>query len=166
MLRNREPRDLKPIKRLLISPTFWVSGLILVFAVIYLSGCFELSFGTLSSPEEGFLPFICGAILLGLIGISLLLQIVGDNANIEKELPSKTEVVNGTKLIVILILYTALLPVLGFSVCTFLGTIGSSKVMGANFKRGTILAAAITAIAFILFKKWLHIPLPPPFFMQ
>jgi len=64
-------------------------------------------------------------------------------------------------LAVALVLYAALLPRLGFVVASFALVVVASRLMGApGWWRPALLALSVTGVGYLLFARWLGVPLP------
>ena len=60
-----------------------------------------------------------------------------------------------------LILYAALLPRLGFIASSFALVVLASRLMGARgWWRPVVLGLGVAATAYLLFARWLGVPLP------
>jgi hypothetical protein len=147
--------------RKLTTLSFLLPAGIALASAAYLIGCLSLSFGTFSAPEEGFVPLIFGCLLFGgsfLLTVDCLRGILRGSAY-PSEI-AKGEVLNVLTLTGAMFGYVFLLPILGFSFCTFAIIVASGKIMRAGWRETMLLAAGVTAVGFLLFRVWLNVPLP------
>lgn len=141
--------------------SFLLAAAICAVSIIYLVECFNLSIGTVSAPEEGFVPLIFGILLCGsssLLMVGAFMQVEKGAAPIPKA--NKAEIFKFFMLIAVLIGYVVLLPMLGFTFSTFGLIAASAKIMQAKWGEALILAAGVTLINYLLFIFWMGIPLP------
>ncbi len=133
-----------------------------VISILYLIGCLELNFGTLSMPEEGFVPLIFGSLFFGgccCLSAEALIKIRKESNSSPKN--GKIEVLSIIPLIGTLIGAVILLPILGFTLSTFGLVVISAKIMRVKWLTAFILATGVTLISYLLFVFWLEIPFPP-----
>lgn len=148
------------IKRICTLPFLFPTGMTII-SIVYLIDCLKLNFGTTSSPEEGFIPFIVGFLFFGgscLLAVEAFIKIrkiVAFPVKVEK-----TEIFSILMLTGVLIGFLLLLPILGFSCCTFSLTVASAKIMRAKWISAFMSAISVTLISYIIFIFWLQIPFP------
>ena len=155
---------MKSFIRRICTLSFLVPMGMIVVGIAYLIGCFELNFGTLSLPAEGFMPFIVA--ILFLTGSGWLAVDAFVRANKLHAVSPKTErieIINVLLLVGVLFAYVILLPVLGFVFSSVPLLISSARIMGARWRSALILAMCVTIICYILFIFGLKIPFPSYF---
>jgi putative tricarboxylic transport membrane protein len=116
--------------------------------------------GTVDNPGPGFLPVLCGAVL-GLLSVIYLVQ-----AGLKKE-PAKTSwpgregLVRVGVIFLALLLFTVFLPVTGYLVNTFAFFVVLLRPVGRQRWPLTLtVSAAAVAVSYLLFDRWLMVPLP------
>ncbi len=135
-----------------------IISLHVVIAAVYLYGSSSLPFGTLKSPGAGMFPLLIGVIwaVISLAAFSGQQQPAGEKTD-------KETTVRLTKVGAAIVLYLVLLPVIGFTVSTFLVLYYVSQLMGNQGtinKLGFSLAGVIVSV--LIFQCLLQLPLPEP----
>ena len=151
-------------KRRIGSLSFLLPAGMGVTAAVYVRESFRLNFGRWDVPEEGFVPLIFGVFLLG---GSIFLTVIAYGRPEEKPvLPPKGELKPLAMLVGAWFIYLILLPILGFTICTFLLVIVSAKTMGVRVSVCISLAFGVVLVSYLLFTLWLKVPLPSAFFLH
>ena len=140
----------------LISSLFWLTS-----AVLIIIGSLRLFVGTITNPGPGFFPLIIGC-LLGMTSVVLFIFAIQEGHVVKKPFwvnQRKWYVVVTT--ILSLLIYTTLLPRLGFLVTTFLLLVFLFKVVGELNGIISLGAAILTSVFFYaLFQVTLQVELP------
>lgn len=135
------------------SSGFWLS-----FSIIVCVDSIRMGAGTFSNPGMGFIGFWSAA-LLGLLSLVLLVQTLFKKGEIEVT-PLFKGLLWGrvVAIFVALLLYSKLMPILGYLVSTFILMSFLFWVMGEGQKWwwSPIYASAITLAAFLIFSVWLN----------
>lgn len=119
----------------------------ILLAVFVCIRSFKLNIGTLSSPDPGFMPFVCGA-FIGLFGFMILSQ---EWRNRKKEIGWGA--VNWGKIFMILIgiiIYATLVEKLGYLLTTFFVMILFFKVLGIKKWLFIILYSFLSTLSIYL----------------
>ncbi|MDF2874649.1 MAG: tripartite tricarboxylate transporter TctB family protein [Sporomusa sp.] len=129
-----------------------------VLAAVYLYGSSSLALGTLKSPGAGMFPLIIGSIW----AVISLAAFSGQGQPASERLDKATSV-RLTKVGAAIVLYLVLLPVIGFTVSTFLALYYVSHLMG-NQGWGNKLRFSLTGVivSVLIFQWLLQLPLPEP----
>ena len=133
--------------------------LALLFAtlgVLWIVAAFGMPFWQGFAPESGFVPFWYGIVLVGLSAVILV------NLLRQKETEAETPPI-GKPLIVLAALAGGILGLepAGFGPAIFLLLLFLfAAVEKLPVVRSVVVAAATTAVLLLIFKVWLHIPLP------
>ena len=150
----------------------WSAAGLALLAVMYLLVARRYPLDTLATPGPGVVPLITGVVLLA-VAISLFIvagterpaRHVGglSETGAAPTRPTESARVLRSPLVLAaaLLLYTALLPRLGFIACSFVLVVLASRLMGARgWWRPVVLGLGIAATAHLLFARWLGVPLP------
>ena len=107
------------------------------------------------APGSGLMPLVYGLILIGLAGI-VLARLVLRNAPLAEEPTGKS------LLVLTLVAATIIaLPLLGFAPSVFLMMLALfTLVERLPVVRSLLVAAAASAVLYLVFKTWLGVPLP------
>jgi putative tricarboxylic transport membrane protein len=142
-----------------------VAVILALFGAAYFLAAGEYPVGKIDSPGPGVLPRGLGiafvTLSLYLVGEGLLaLRAERNGASAAGERPKK-----GIKaplgVTVILVLYAGLLPIIGFSIATFLAVFCAGRLLGLEgWVKPLSLAIATTALCFLVFGWLLDVPLP------
>ncbi len=136
---------------------------LLLFGVLTAGLSLQLPLGTLHRPGSGFFPLVLGLLLMGLAA-GHLVQAWWSPPTQTAAPPAPT--VHGSLGRVLLFLgvialATALLEPLGFPLMAFLLMVALLEILGIRRRRDSVVIAFCTAVAaYVLFVKWLQIPLP------
>ena len=138
-----------------------------IVAVIYLVDGMSLNVGTVGMPGEGFVPRVMGIFLL-FCCVLLILKEVAFRRVAQEQSESEEAAGDGGNgkrpmyLMLALLLYTALLPILGFIISTLGLMLVSLKIFEfKNWLWACLIAIAATATTYLIFQKWLQILFPP-----
>jgi putative tricarboxylic transport membrane protein len=140
----------------LISSLFWLAG-----GVLIIFGSLRLLIGGITNPGPGFFPLILGC-LIGVTSVVLFISAVKDRPTEKKPFwadRNKWHIVVGTLLC--LLIYTAVLPRIGFLMTTFLLLTFLFKVVGELNWKISLGAALLSALVFYaLFQRVLNVEFP------
>jgi putative tricarboxylic transport membrane protein len=123
----------------------------------------SLGIGGIMEPGPGFMPFVMGAVMIGL-AIALFFESYLQTRKIPSKKISLWSDVYWKRVVyvaVIMLAYAVLLPKLGYLLDTFVLMVLLLK-SGATIKWPTaIFVGALTAgFSYVLFGTWLHVPFP------
>jgi hypothetical protein len=158
----------------------WSAIGLALLAIGYLLAGRRYPLDTLATPGPGVVPVVAG---LALLGAAISLFVVAGSARPARSVgglietgvaperpiePSETDGVpsrpiNGSALVLAaaLVLYAAVLPRLGFLASSFVLVVVASRLMGAaGWWRPVALAVGVTGASYLLFARWLGVPLP------
>jgi putative tricarboxylic transport membrane protein len=140
----------------LLAAAFW-----LAIALGVLASGAELGLGTLNNPGSGFMIFWVGAAMTALAASALVV------AARQPAGPGLATLWQGTRwwlvpyVSVLLVIYAVLLPVAGFIACTFVLLIVLFRTVDPQgWGMSLLIAASTTAIAYLVFHRWLGTQLP------
>jgi putative tricarboxylic transport membrane protein len=124
----------------------------------------QLPIGSLRGPGSGLFPLALGAILMGLAACHLLhLQLSRRASTAKTEAPATPagDIRRVLLFLGVVGLATALLEPLGYPLVTFLLMAALLELLGLRQRRVSLVIALLAAGAsYLLFVKWLQIPLP------
>jgi hypothetical protein len=136
----------------------WCAASLAVIAAAYLVVNLRYPLDTLAAPGPGVFPLAAGVTLLLLAGAQILVSARG---------PDRDAEVAGSRwrppllMVGLLALYAAALGPLGFLASSFVLVLLAARFMGApGWLRPAVLALGITIGAWVVFVKWLGVPLP------
>jgi putative tricarboxylic transport membrane protein len=135
----------------------WSALSLAVLALGYLLAGRRYPLDTLATPGPGIFPLAAGVALLALAIWQLLAarRTVPDPAG-GGAVPRASLIMS-----VVLALYAATLPVLGFTLTSFVLVFVAARLMGlAGWWRPAALALGVTLASRVLFVTWLGVPLP------
>ena len=146
----------------------WSAVGLALLAVGYLLAGRRYPLDTLATPGPGVVPVVAGGALLA-VAVWLWVSAATpasirpptDQAGLTD--PATTHPMTGRPVILAaaLVLYAALLPRLGFAVSSFALVVLASRLMGApGWWRPAALALGVTGVSYLLFVRWLGVPLP------
>jgi len=140
------------------------SVILFLFGGITLLLSLQLSLGTLRMPGSGFFPLLLGLLLMGLAACHIL-QLHFSKSKPTTEPDAQRDPGGSARQVLIFMgiiaLATALLDLLGFPLVAFLLMVALLKLLGLRRWRDSALIAFLTAGAsYILFVRWLQIPMP------
>jgi putative tricarboxylic transport membrane protein len=158
----------------------WSAAGLAVLALAYLLAGRRYPLDTLATPGPGVVPLIAGVALLATaVWLFVVARFVGaravrpgrDAGGLFKERVAPTRPTEplvqqpmrwtGLALCAALVLYTALLPWLGFAASSFALVVIAARLMGApGWWRPIVLALGVAGVAHLLFARWLGVPLP------
>ena len=140
-----------------------------IVAIIYLIDGMELNIGTVGMPGEGFVPRVMGVFLLFCCAALLVQEMVSPKESEAKnqaseEAPDAENARRPIWLMIALLIYAAVLPILGFVLSTLVLMLASLRIFEyRNWIGSCMIAAAATAVTYFVFEKWLQILFPPGF---
>jgi putative tricarboxylic transport membrane protein len=132
----------------------WSAIGLALLAIGYLLAARRYPLDTLATPGPGIVPLGAG---LALLALSIWLLVTG------RPRPVADPALRWPAIVVsaVLVLYAAVLPRLGFVVSSFALVVVSSRLMGLRgWWRPAALALGVAAAAYLLFARWLGVPLP------
>jgi len=161
----------------------WSAIGLALLAIGYLLAGRRYPLDTLTTPGPGILPVLAG---LALLGAAIWLFVVAGSVSparaagglpgirVAPKRPTEPTLqhpaesaprrpIQWSALIMAgaLVLYAALLPRLGFVVASFALVVVASRLMGApGWWRPALLALSVTGVGYLLFARWLGVPLP------
>ncbi len=142
------------------SSLFW-----LLFSVFVFIESNRLGIGTLQNPETGFISFGASG-LLGILSIILFLQ-----SSFKKEREKIKSPFQGTLwkrvflVLIVLLLYTKLMPFGGYLLSTFLLMTFLFFIVERQKMRWVLaLSSLATLVTYYVFSKWLNCQFPPGLF--
>ncbi len=135
-----------------------IGALILLFVSAWaIIGGLKLGLGKVSEPQPGFFPFWGGVILAILCAVLLFQAWAGRSKGAEAFGAIWRPIIMMTGLIV----YVALLNIIGYLLATIILSIVLLRVLGTKRVWSLALAALIMALgSYILFDRLLNVPLP------
>jgi putative tricarboxylic transport membrane protein len=140
------------------------SVLLLLFGGMTLLLSLQLPLGTLHMPGSGFFPFLLGLLLMGLAACQTFLLWRRAGAGTAESAAEGQADGSARQVLIfmgIIVLATALLELLGFPLVAFLLMLALLKLLGVRRWRDSALIALLTAGAsYMLFVRWLQIPMP------
>ena len=135
-----------------------VATVALAFGATALSESAKLPFGTVHSPGQGFFPWWISAVIL-LLALLLLVEALTSRSRTIREEPHR--IVKVAALLFVLAVYTFLLDLLGYPICTFLLVLFMLSVLDPQRWTVALGMAALTALGtYVVFAVWLSVPLP------
>jgi Tripartite tricarboxylate transporter TctB family len=155
-----------------VSRDGWSAAGLALLAIVYLVIARRYPLDTLATPGPGVMPLIAGVALLA---TAISMFIVARTARQARDVgglsetgaapthPIESSPVRRSPLVLgaALVLYTAVLPRLGFIASSFALVVLASRLMGARgWWRPVALALGVAAAAHLLFARWLGVPLP------
>ena len=139
----------------------WSAAGLALLAIVSLVMARRYPLDTLATPGPGVMPLIAALALLA-TAIVILLTPPSTTSTPASETPADTHHAPGPfVLAAALVIYTALLPRLGFMASSFALVVLASRLMGARgWWRPVALALGVTVGAHLLFARLLGVPLP------
>jgi putative tricarboxylic transport membrane protein len=138
-----------------------ISGaLLLVFGTGFTVGSGSYPYWTPTGPGSGFLPFWLG-LAMAVLAASLLVGATRRPDAGPAWLPSGRALVRLVVVIVATMAFVWLLPVLGMTLGTFLFLVGLLRFLEGHGWVATLgVAAGTSAVNWLVFMYWLHVPFP------
>ena len=136
---------------------------LLLFGAVTAFLSLQLPIGTLRGPGSGLFPLALGLILMGLAACHLIeLHLAGSKPTTDTEAHRDDGSAWRVLLFMgVMVLGTAFLTVLGFPLVAFLLMAGLLYILGVRRWQRVALIALCSAVAsYVLFVRWLQIPLP------
>ena len=134
-----------------------------VLAVVYLGANRQYALDTLATPGPGVFPLAVGLLALGLaVSQAVVAMRAGPGAGpvdrAPRDGPARSHV---PALVAVLVAFAIAVGVVGFLTTSFVLVLVASRLLGArDWLRPAILAAGVTAAAYVIFVAWLGVPLP------
>ena len=150
----------------------WSAAGLALLAIVYLMIARRYPLDTLATPGPGVMPLIAGAALLATAISHFIVagaaRPARDVGGLSETGAAPTRPIEPSRvrrspfvLAAALVLYTAVLPGLGFIASSFALVVLASRLMGARGWWGPVaLALGVAAAARLLFARWLGVPLP------
>jgi putative tricarboxylic transport membrane protein len=118
----------------------------------------KLPFGTIHNPGPGFFPWWTSVVII-LLGLVLVFTALRPRSSHARK--DSGRVVKVFVLLVVLAVYTFLLDLLGYLVCTFLLVLFMLRATDPQRWPIALCVAAMAAIgSYVVFAVWLSVPLP------
>jgi hypothetical protein len=142
----------------------WSAAGLALLAIGYLLAARRYPLDTLATPGPGVVPLVAGVALLGVaIWLFVMSGRIGAT-RVSSRPPAARAGLAASATITLaaaLVLYAAVLPGLGFVVSSFALIVIASRLMGASgWWRPALLAVGVTGVGYLLFARWLGVPLP------
>jgi hypothetical protein len=132
-----------------------------VLAVAYLVANREYALDTLAAPGPGVFPLAVGLSMLGFAAcqaIAATRSSAGAAPHPPGDRRARWRVL---ALVGVLVVYAVAAGTIGFLTASFALVLVSSRLLGARgWLRPAVLAAGVTAAAYLIFVVWLAVPLP------
>ena len=114
-----------------------------------------------SGPQAGFFPLVIGIIIVGFSLIVLIQSFVSDQAQGKEQLKDSLGSFRVASYALSMLLYGSLMTTLGFFLATLLFLFLILKYgEGQGWKITIIFGLATTIASYLLFNRWLGVPLP------
>jgi putative tricarboxylic transport membrane protein len=143
----------------------WVVYLFLILiGGLYFLAAFQYPVGEMTNPGPGLIPRITGVVFVGLAGYLLVAAAL--SRKFRQESPKENEGREQERhtplwVAIILIVYTATIDLLGFTLGSFFAVFILGKVMGLEgWKKSLVLSIGVVVCAQLLFGFALDVPLP------
>jgi hypothetical protein len=124
----------------------------------------SLPLGTLRLPGSGFFPLALGVALMGLAATQGWLLHREKPVEKPAEKPAAAPSDGATRRVVLFMAVvaatTALLSTLGYLATSFLLMVGLLRVLGVRWDHSALIAAASALGCYVVFVRWLRIPMP------
>lgn len=142
------------------------NAMFIIFASLVCAGALKLKFGSFSDPGAGFMPFLCGLLLICLSAIDLVFGIISrwKTDRTDKEIWSDIDWGKLITVVVALGFYVLLMPVVGFSLPTAILLFFLFRLIEhRHWFRATLGAIVVTAVFYLGFGVALGAQLPKGF---
>ena len=118
----------------------------------------KLPLGTVRNPGQGFFPWWTSVVIV-LLALFLLIQALTSRRSINPQASGRIAKV--TALLLVLAMYTLLLDLLGYLICTFFLVLFMLRATNPQRWPVALIMALITAFgSYGVFAIWLSVPLP------
>jgi hypothetical protein len=126
------------------------------------------SFGTIDNPGPGFLPFLLG---LGLGGMSIALLMKGWKKGGKQPMatswPERKGLIKISSIFMMLVLFTLFFEIAGYIVNVFIFFLVLLRPIGRQkWVWSLTISIGATSISYLLFERWLMLPLPRGIWFQ
>ena len=132
-----------------------------VLAIAYLVANRRYALDTLAAPGPGVFPLAVG---LSMLGLAVAQAIAAMRTRTATAPPARADGGPGGRVLLlvgVLVGYPIAAGAIGFLTASFALVLVSSRLLGArDWLRPAILAAGVTAAAYVIFVIWLSVPLP------
>lgn len=155
--RSRAPRALTYERKLQLT------GIVLALvAVAYAKTAIGYGVGISNGTvEAGVLPFALGGLLLVLSVLLIFTRDAGRPADPEEAVERRRELREAAKFFAALLVYVALVTLVGFAMATLLGATGTLRfVFNYSYRRAVMYGAGLTVLLYLLFTSALGVQLP------
>jgi len=133
---------------------------LLILGLYIIIGSIELGLGTLEEPECGLFPFIGGVVIF----VSDIFLWLEGRRSTEPLFKSRNEIKIFVTMAFTFIFWILAMPLLGYLIVTFLGTILISKILKLEgWLKPLALAVGVTLFIYLLFDYFFYIDLPRGF---
>jgi putative tricarboxylic transport membrane protein len=142
-----------------------VTSLVLVVtAIVVCIGASRIGLGTFRSPGSGLIPFLAG-VFLALFALAILIKSSLKEKSETISTPEQRDVRKVIKTITGMFAYVFLLPLLGYSITTFLLMLFFFKgIETLEWKWAIIASGIIWVVSYFVFDVWLQCQLPEGLF--
>ncbi len=146
-----------------------ITGVLLfAFAIFITLGARKYPLGAIDNPGPGFLPFLLG---LALGGMSIALFIKGwkqrDRKPKVRSWPEGQGLIKVSSIFLMLLLFTAFFEIAGYIVNVFLFFLVLLRSIGRQKWRWSLsISIGAASISYVLFERWLMLPLPRGIWFQ
>jgi putative tricarboxylic transport membrane protein len=142
----------------MVSRDLVVGALALALGALVTFESAKLPLGTVRNPGQGFFPWWTSVVIV-LLALLLLIQALTLRRSINPETPRSIAKVSA--LLLVLAMYTLLLDLLGYLICTFFLVLFMLRVTDPQRWPVALIMALITAVgSYGVFAIWLGVPLP------
>ena len=144
------------------------SILLIVLAIVIMVEARHYSFGTIDNPGPGFLPFLLG---LALGGMSIALLMKGwkkrEKQPVVTSWPERGGLIKISSIFLMLILFTLFFEITGYIVNVFIFFLVLLRPIGRQkWVWSLTISIGATSISYLLFERWLMLPLPRGIWFQ
>ena len=132
-----------------------------LLAIAYLLADRRYPLDTLAVPGPGLFPLIAGLALLALAGWQFATARPAAHSGDGRARGESAAIRGPLVLALVLVVYAAVLPRVGFVPASLLLVFVASRLMGlAGWWRPAALALGVTIASYVVFVTWLGVPLP------
>ena len=138
------------------------SVLFVLFGAFLIFESRKYSMGTIDNPGPGFLPLLLG-IAIGLMSMALLIRVWNKMETKEKSIswPERGGLIKISLIFVVIVLFTALLEITGYLINIFVLFLILLRPVGRQKWVWTLsISIGATLASYLLFDRWLMLPLP------
>lgn len=139
-----------------------IGAIIFLFiGIVALCEGYRLSLGTLAAPGAGFVPFWTGLLLTFLSSALFIIALKAKWAQRGESVKFENRWPRVLIALMSMVIYGLSLKFIGFLICTFLLLLILLKgVEGRSWKSTVTISLICTVVSYIVFAKYLSVPLP------